>query len=516
MKTMKSKQLFIISIIVVAIFLVGGLGVVIRLFTQRTKPTQATVQNSPTPSKALNAATTQAPGEPIQSPVHDGQEQGQQEPMQTQPSESPIPTNLPEATPEASPLAQPDQGIISPEQEAAGLEQGVAGLEQGVENPDQQATEPTPAAAASIQLISREEAGLDTIPKLNFESFALNKRIRELLLEGVSYTNEDMKSGIESPYLITDRFQEPIIEDITIGTSIEEVIRVLGEPSFQERNMTVYKTEDYYIGFYGAETVELANFLPVPQPCGEDILKTILTALSIDATPLTELLDNKDIAGFFEENGSIHGGGFYVSSSRGVKAESFDYETIEIYNNFEGLLYQVSDGAAFIPAYTNIDSNLDSLYAGFLSYTTNDDFMKEGKLSPSGKYIAKYEWITSMHHYFTIRTTDHSAPDYQIGAVANHYEWLNDDYIVYTAMFTSLPAIIRVTEDMEGSENILLMDGIDQMDYFYHYGDYDFTIDEITTETIRFKDNKKAETDEGTYWEVRYIIDDTGRFQVVK
>ena len=499
MKTMKSKKLFILSVIVVAIFFIGCVGAMIHLLTQRTNPAQVAVNNSPTPSFTSNAITKQTPGELIQASIHDDNE-----PIQNHPDEGSQSTDLPQTSPEPLPTVNP--------------EQGTSGLEQGEENPNQQAAEPTPGVLPSLQLVSREEAGLYTIPRLNFDSFVLNQRIHELLLEGVTYTNEDMKNGIEPPYLVTERFQESIIENITIGTSIEEVIRVLGAPSFQERNMTVYKTNSYYIGFFGAETVELANFLPVPEPCDADILNTILTAMCIEAVPLNVWIGSDDPTGFFDDYGAILGGDFYAYSSHGVKAVLEESgEVIEIFNNYEGSLYRVQpDDTGVDTVFTNTDRNLDSLYWGFISRTSNDAFIRNGKVSPSGKYIAKYDWITSMDHYFTIRTVDYSAPDYQIGAVADQFEWLNDDYIVYTGTFSTLPAVLRVTDDAQSRESIHLMEGFGEEDYFYGAGDYNFSIDAITTDTIRFKDNKKAETDEGTYWEVRYFIDETGRFQLVK
>lgn len=504
MKKFKSRALFIFSTILCSAILIICAGVAIHILTDRTQPAPVLAQSTPAPSASPDASQTQEPGKTIQDENREEDKPGEQELVQIQPTDAPPPDDLQES-------------IVGPFPTTVPEEQGEDVLIPTEAPPEQGEAQPTPAEASAVELISRDEAGLDTILKLNFGSFILNQRIRELLLEGMPYTAEDMKNGIEQPYLITERFQGDIIESIAIGTSLDEVVRILGVPTFQERNMTVYKTNSYYIGFYGTDAVEMANFMPAPPPCDEDILNTILTALCVDGIYLTEWLDNSEVAySFFESNGFIHGGGHYATSFNGIQVDTLS-EVIEIYNNFEGSLYTVNSETKLRPVYNNTDFNLERLYWGFSGYSSmKDAFRENGKVSPSGKYVALYEWITSELHYFTIRLADNSAPDFEIGAATRDFEWLNDDYIVYTATFTTLPAVIRVTEDAESGENILLMEDIDEEDYFYGSFDYDFTIDEITSDTIRFKDNNKVETDEGVYLEVRYLIDEAGRFQIVK
>lgn len=491
MKNIKSKHLFIISVVVTSIVFVVCMGAIIYLFTDRSQPEPKPMQPNPTQSPTLNAAVTQSPDETAPVFNQDEDKPNEPEPLQVQPTQTPVPDSLPESGTDAFP---------SP-------------TEAPVEQPE---ATPAPAAVSSLELISREEAGLDTVPKLNFDGFALNQRIRELL-QGMPYTAEDMINGIEQPYLITERFQGAIIENITIGTSLEEVVRILGAPSFQERNMTVYKTKTFYIGFYGAETVELASFIPAPKPYSEDMLNTILTALCMDEIYLTDWLEISETAsGFFQDRGFIHGGGHYAISSNGIRVDTLS-QVIEIYNNFEGFLYKINTETELKPVYTNTDIHFESLYMDFLSYTSiGDTFAKNGKVSPSGKYIAIYEWITSDSHHYTIRTADHSVPDYTIGAVVRDFDWLNDDYIVYTAMFTTLPAVLRVADGAESYENILLMEEIDELDYFYGYSDHDFTIDRITEDTITLKDNNAGETGGKVLWEFSYSIDEGGNFIHVK
>jgi hypothetical protein len=130
--------------------------------------------------------------------------------------------------------------------------------------------------------ISRQEAGLDIIPAVNFNKFELNDRIHEILLEGKPYSHSDMKNGIIAPYFITERFKQPIIDRISIGTSIDEVINILGTPALQTDYIVAYKTSGYYISFYGNEYVELVNFAINPAAHQQDILKPLLNALCIE------------------------------------------------------------------------------------------------------------------------------------------------------------------------------------------------------------------------------------------
>lgn len=368
--------------------------------------------------------------------------------------------------------------------------------------------------ATSLIRISREEAGLDTIQQLNFDRFTLHERIQELL-DGKPYTHEDMKKGIVEPCLVTERFQAPILEDISIGTGIDQVIETLGVPTIQNDDMVFYKTHRYYVCFIGDEKVEAVNFAPIPELQNEDILNSVLTALCIDNIYLLEYLNmSQEASDFFGSVGHIHGGGNYAISTNGIEVETFS-GTIEIFNNFEGFLYRI-DGeseADLEICYTNADSIMDDLRFDYWSYTSgNRQFAENGKTSPSGKYSAIYEWITSDHHYFTIRTNDHSAPDYIIGAEASDFEWINDDYIVYTTMFSTLPVVMRPAEYYEKWEVYLLMPGIDELDYFYSFGDHNFTIAQVNEDSIILRDNNVDSTDREEFWKFGYSIGQNGEF----
>lgn len=364
--------------------------------------------------------------------------------------------------------------------------------------------------------ISRTEAGLDTIPKLDFSCFKLNQRIEELL-QGSLYTDDDMKNGIVEPLFITERFDEPIIGDISIGTNISVVLSILGEPSVRNGDIIVYKTNQYYVCIKGSEKVELVNFAPMPGEYDRDILSSILRALCFENIYLTDYLEmSQNVSGFFDQSGFIHGGGNYAISRNGVKVDTMS-GVIEIHNNFEGNLYLMDRESDLSLEYVNTDSIIDDMIWDFQSYALeNESFVKNGKPSPSGKYIAKYEWITSMHHYFTIRTVDYSKADYNIYAVAYDFEWINDDYIIYLGMFSNLPSVIRVTDRADEQTTIRLISGVDESDYDYG-SNYDYSIEEIKENVIVLRHGKAGDSEEEkALLEIHYYIDENGNFIMKK
>ncbi|NLY18370.1 MAG: hypothetical protein GX045_05360 [Clostridiaceae bacterium] len=367
--------------------------------------------------------------------------------------------------------------------------------------------------SAGLIRISRDEAGLDTIPSVDFGGFSLNKRIHQLLIEKQPYTDDDMKAGIVAPYLITERFREPVIDDISIGTSIKDVMAVLGAASYIKENIIIYKTYDYYKAFWGDESVELVNFAPKPKDNYDvDMLNEILTGLCLEDEYLMALLyTDSSLDSFFERKGFVHGGGNYAISDNGVEVNTL-FNTIEIYNNFEGNLYQTIKDTEYKIEYKNADYVMEDMMWEFANYFyTNESFLEKGKLSPSGKYMAKYDYIYSQSHYFTIRTMDHSKPDYYINAVADEFEWINDDYIIYTDTFSSLLIVIRITRD--NVEHICLSSGLNDLEYDYGFGNYDFSIKEITEDRIILEDKNADESKgERVLWEIPYIIDENGEF----
>ncbi len=370
--------------------------------------------------------------------------------------------------------------------------------------------EETESGETVLKEITREEAGLNSIPYMDFSNFNLNHRIFELLVEKRPYTNEDMSVGIIAPFYITERFKEPIVDNISIGTSINNAIDILGIPSYRNENVIIYKTENYYIAFFGEEYIEMANFFPSPKTYDKNVLKNILAGLCLESVYLTSFLEeNNNISDFFERQGFIHGGGNYAISDNGVNIDTLS-NYIEIYNNFEGDLYSTIEDIDFEIKYINSDSIMEDMMWDFSEYSyTNKDFTERGEFSPSGKYIAKYDYIYSMSHYFTIRTVDCSKPDYRISALVSDFEWVNDDYILYTGIFSNMPAVIKVTPTNGEYECVRFFPEIGDWDF----SEYSFSIKEINENTIVLED-KEADVSKGekVIWEFPYSFDENGIF----
>lgn len=320
-------------------------------------------------------------------------------------------------------------------------------------------TEEKPAAGGIIE-ITREEAGLSTIPTLDFSEFDLNPCIQRLIKNPKSYSNEDYRLGLvyDEFIIVSERFSGNIIEDIKIGDKTEKVKEILGEPSSIMGDILFYKSTDYYIGFKGTDRIEQAVLGPKPEQYPGDILKIIMenceTIFYFSGEGYETDPEVRKLNGFFEFIGHIHGGGWYAYSLNGIYIEEFEGNCITVYNNFEGDLYRPEeDMYQFGTCFVDIDYTMDRMQSELNCYISlNNDFEEDGILSPGGKYISLYVWNHSESYYFIIRTMDNSTPDkYFFVPSFGDYYWLNDRYILYIDFFNDSPCIL----DIENDENIV-------------------------------------------------------------
>jgi hypothetical protein len=308
--------------------------------------------------------------------------------------------------------------------------------------------------------------------------------------------DSDYASGIVQEYsglVISERFTQEIIGNIKIGSSINDVVGLLGEPSAKEGDYLFYKTNKAYIAFKGTDKVETSILAPIPKSYDKEILNKLLSVFGTkDAKDLLSVLqEDNNINEFFEVNGHIHGGGWYADSDNGISVDDFDEFTITVYNNFEGNLYKPND----ILIYENKDYMFEKLRRGLEGYyIINEEFKDAGVLSPNGKYNSIYEWNTSDSHYFIIRTMDYSRPDFPIGAPAGEYKWINDDYLLYLDAYSTLPFAIRASEDSESQAiNIFYATGlIKTNDSTEGMGINDIEIADIKDNMIQLKDKENG------------------------
>lgn len=362
----------------------------------------------------------------------------------------------------------------------------------------------------TLETIAREQAGLSTLPITDISNIEMNHRLTQLLQED-KYLDNDYLSGIvrcRSGWLINKRFTQDIIGNIRIGSSIAGVKQLLGTPTVTEKEYLFYKTNKLYIGFHGTDKVEAVVLGNIPKSYDKNILHKLITELCTeDATNIFDLIQSdEEVRLFFDANGHIHGGGWYAESANGIVVEDFDGLNIIVYNNFEGELFQPGD---FI-TYDNSDYMINSLIGDFNSYYgTERAFLEEGQLSPSGKYNSIYEWIHSQSHYFTIRTMDNTKPDFVIGAPACNYRWLNDNYILYLDMHSTLPFVMKVTDDEDSEQrfNILYeLGSIKNNDAYEGMGTYEFEIQEIKPDSFAIFDKGAKKT-----YAIQYTIEEQGQ-----
>lgn len=304
----------------------------------------------------------------------------------------------------------------------------------------------------------RKEAGLSIVLPLDFTRFTVNKRLIELLDDANRYNNDDYKNGIlvDREVLVSERYKDNIIDDIKIGTDIDHVRKVLGEPNITtNEGFVFYKTKDYYLGFKGSSKVEYAILTNRSIPKDKDILALIAKELKSENNLATMLASNQDIVAFFDESGHINGGGWYAHSYCGIEMVQFDSNTLTIYNNYEGDLSSAKD-FEYDVKYVDSDYQVNKAINTINEYIAeNKDFDTLGVLSPSGKLKSIYNWEYSMSHYFKIRTLDNSKPDFKIAVPAGDYKWLTDDYILYLNAWFTEPHIVRVSEEINEDIDIM-------------------------------------------------------------
>ncbi|HEX3044948.1 MAG TPA: hypothetical protein VHY08_09335 [Bacillota bacterium] len=375
--------------------------------------------------------------------------------------------------------------------------------------------------AAVFEKVARQTVGLDNVPYLDLGRFKLNPR---LLVEGKARDeNRDFKEGLAQSLrglILCDRFKQPIIGDLTIGTPMTQVLKILGPPSFSFDGQIFYKTSRFYLGFAGTTKVEKAIIGPLGRKIyAKEMLLRLANVLNqADSSgDISELLSGKTFNGFFDRSGHIHGGGYYLDSEAGVNVTEFDGEQcIRVYNNFQGDLYRLKSGKGKYPI---IFENTDYI-AGRLSTDLqifdqyNEDLAQNGVLSPSGKRKFVYEWITSDQQYFYVRTLDYSRVDVFIGAMTEDYRWLNDDYIIYTDCVSTKPYAAPVDGRDGGNVDVLEAIGLKLSDEDSH--DFKFKLKSVTKDQLVIEKTYDTAGKAAELIKINFAMDAKGKLQFRK
>ena len=171
------------------------------------------------------------------------------------------------------------------------------------------------------ELISREQAGLCTIPVIDISNKIINNHI-EAILKGEKYLNSDYISGIVQEgegLILNERYNEDIIGNVRIRSDINEVIKLLGPPSTKEKDLMFYKTNKLCMAFKGTDKLEAVILSTIPREYDKDILNKLFLEFNkeYNAGVFSVLEENKDISTFFDWTGHIHGGGWCATSDNG-------------------------------------------------------------------------------------------------------------------------------------------------------------------------------------------------------
>lgn len=400
-------------------------------------------------------------------------------------------------------------GIIEPEATAVSSNPQITAEAISVTGDKQSNEEQFRNTQVEIIGITRKEAGLSTISPLDSEKFSVNKRLKELLDDPESYKNSDYKNGIviDREVLVSERFKDNIVNDIKIGTDIDYVKKVLGEPNVKaDIGFVFYKTKDYYLGFKGYSKVECAILVNRSIPDDKDILRLIVEQLDAENDIGEILYKNQVLAALFDESGYINGGGWYGNSYSGIEIVQFDSKTITIYNNYGADLYKVKDfeyDIKFVDSDYQVKNAINTIQAYIAD---NHEFDTLGVLSPSGKLKCTYYWGYSMSYYFKIRTLDNSKPDFRVSVPAGDFKWLTDDYILYLNSWFTEPHIVKVSENTPyESINIMFNLGVFDKDDSVQDSTFNFSIKSINGNIITLYDSESNKE-----YKVEYSIGNKG------
>ena len=313
---------------------------------------------------------------------------------------------------------------------------------------------------------------------------------------------EDYINGVvptNNAYILNERFTDEIIGGLSLGDSFEKVRMVLGNPGWETDDILLFRTQNYYLLFQGNQRADYAVVMKAPvNEYPPDILKIILEALNGEEyLSLEESLLKIDLKdGFFEEWGFIHGGGYYYSTKNGINLIDFDEKYIEVYNNYEGDLYQYAlPDPRFEVRFIDRDMVIDYMLNEFNRYLEVEElFQNDGVVSPDGKLCAVYEWLYSMNHHFIVRTLDHSIQDrYIYVSSESTFQWLTNNHLVYIDPYNQIPYAIDVNFSDPGAINILYEAGIiNERDV--DPGKYEYELIEANTQSVILKDRLNDQT----------------------
>ena len=353
--------------------------------------------------------------------------------------------------------------------------------------------------ALSLKEIDSKTAGFTHISFSNFSTEKLNSRVYSLLLHPDFFNNQDFKNGLyhtndDNTLIITERFSSNIIDTIKIGSSANEIKKILGSDfeSVNDNNQTYlyYKSKDISILFYLNNqhilTKAVLGITPKDLTYNKSILKSIITTVADESVVYSEIINsNKEFSNLFQDF-HIHGGGQGLRSEIGIEATSLDTIDVTVYRNFKGTLYNLTNKEINI-LYVNKDYYQTKLEDDMFQYDfICDSIQTNGIVSPSGRYTFCYIIEYSMCYYSFIRKNDFSEADNYInlGRIGNYF-WLTDNLILYDGDIESKCLIF----DVKKNKDILNVAEFISKNCNLQNDDCEFTIDSVGKNYFLVKDN---------------------------
>ncbi|MCX7771713.1 MAG: hypothetical protein N2376_01195 [Clostridia bacterium] len=379
----------------------------------------------------------------------------------------------------------------------------------------------TPAATPKETVVDRnavKEVGWeDTVgagtPVSDLDQYGLNKRLLGLIDDSNPHGVEDYSNGIvatRNAFVLNERYTSDIIAGLTIGSSFDDIRKAIGEPGWETDNILLYRNWNYYLMFHGNQKADYAVLIKAPDTKYDKyILSSIIQKLNAeDYTSLEEAIQKIDPDGtFFTDSGFINGGGYYASSNRGINIVDFDEKYIEVYNNYQGSLFDhTADKPRFEVRFIDQDMTINIMLSDFNRYLEVEELFKnEAVVSPDGNLSAVYEWIYSMDQHFIVRTLDNSIQDrYIYAATVSKFYWLNNSHLLYVDSTNEVPYAIDVNFSDPSPINLLYEAGIIK-ERDVDFGKYKFEITGVKNGVISLKDTQNKKN-----YNIQFIEDKNG------
>lgn len=350
--------------------------------------------------------------------------------------------------------------------------------------------------------VKRDESKLNAIALSDIDQYSLNKRLLGLIDGSNPHGIEDYTNGIvamEHSFMLNNRYKDDIIEGIKLGDSFKDIISKMGSPGWDTGDKMFYRSENYSIlfqGEYKAESVIL--FKEANAEYDKDILKKIIMALNDNKyNSLEESIKEIDSEeAFFTDKANISGGGYYALSQLGIIIVDSNERYIEVYNNFDGILYDYkSENQRYELRFIDKNLTIETIMSDLVRYWEIEElFAAEGVLSPNKKLSAVFERSNGTDQHFIIRTLDHTMQDrYIYSNISDEYYWLGNNHILYIDSYNSIPYAFDIDFSRPGAINILYEAGI-LKDRDLDSGEHKYKITEISENTIFILDNDSSKT----------------------